>query len=74
MIRRFVNLLGGFLRWILSSWYTKKSLKGYFENEDGTENTKQTWLNFVVIFLIVIALAIITEYLFKPEPKEFKPY
>lgn len=59
MVRRFVNLFGGFLRWVLSSWYTKKSLKGYFENEDGTENTKQTWLNFLVVFLIVMALAII---------------
>ena len=46
----------------------------YFEKEDGTEDTKQTWMNFVVVFIFVLLLAVLSEYLFKSEPKEFMEY
>ena len=74
MGRRFVNVLGGFLRWIFTNWYLRRPLRMYFEKEDGTEDTKQTWMNFVVVFIFVLLLAVLSEYLFKSEPKEFMEY
>lgn len=74
MGRRFIIVLGGFLRWLFTSWYFKRPLRGYFEKEDGTEDHRQTWMNFTMVIIVFLLLAILSEYLFTPEPREFEPY
>ena len=56
-----IKLFGGFVRWALTSWFTKKSLNQYYENAEGTEDSIQSWVNlFVGIITVVLIISIIT--------------
>ncbi len=74
LTRRVILIIGGFLRWLVNSWRGEKSLRNYFEMSDGSEDTKQRNLNFIVGVLFILLSAALVAYFFTPPPAEFKRY
>jgi hypothetical protein len=72
--KRFIMIIGGFLRWVFNFFIRPKSLKLHFENADGTEDKNQSKLNFVVGICFLLALTALLSIVIKPEPREFREF
>lgn len=66
-----IVLLGGMIRWLFTSWMTKKKLKEYFEFSNGEEDKSQDRLNYYTgigfLLIIIAVISIMTTNHDKPE-------
>lgn len=71
---RIILISGGFVRWLLSSWKTKKKLKEYFEDGKGEMDKQQCKYNYTIGIILYIILLLILYEFFKPEEEQWREF